>query len=230
MLFQAVLLRYTGRTYCFEEYYQFCLHKQSKTNNESQTLEQARRIPFRKECNEFLHFVRLHMQHSKTKQLGGWISKQHDGAIARDLKTYYENFREFLEYISNNIGSTVTKMLGIAGTKIFTRRSLCIDEFQKMIEMAMKSASVRHNGRVKWMAYVTLCDIEEFVLDPFGLIDETSIPEGIYSIEGHDMINRGLAVRDSFQDCLQKIVSYVHHSLPASHLSVLGYDKEKTLY
>jgi hypothetical protein len=230
MLFQAILLRYTGRTYCFEEYYQFCLDKKSKTNAEVQNFEQARRIPFRKQCNEFLHFVQLHMQHRKTKQLGGWISKQHDGAIARDLKMYYKNFREFVENISTNIGSTVTNMLGIAGTKAPTRRLLCIAEFQKMIESAMKSASVRDNGRVKWMAYITLCYIEEFVLEPFGAIDETSIREGIYSIEGHEMINRGLAVRDSYQDCLQKIVSYVHHSLPASHLFVLGYDKEKTLY
>jgi hypothetical protein len=118
-------------------------------------------------------------------------------------------------------------MLGIAGTKqAYTRRSLCIAEFQKMIEIAMKNASACDNKRVKWMAYVRLCDVEEFVLDPFGVIDETSIPEGIYSVEGHVMINRGLLVRDSFQDCLKK-KSYVHDSLPASHLSVMGYDKEK---
>jgi hypothetical protein len=93
MLFQTVLLRYTGRIYCFEEYYQFCLEKKSETHD----MEKARRIPFQKECNDFLDFVQLHMQQRNIEQLGGWISKHHDGAIAHDLKRYYQNFRDLLK-------------------------------------------------------------------------------------------------------------------------------------
>jgi hypothetical protein len=225
MLFQAVLLRYTGRTYCFEEYYHFCMDVNSKRDTKYRTLE-TRRIPFRDECSKFLQFVQLHMLHKKTKQLGGWISHQHDGAIANDVKTSYKTFCAFLENISTNIGSTVSRMLSIARKKTTNGRSLCITELQKLLEMAMKRSSVRHYGRVKWMAYVSVCDIEEFVLDPFGEIDETSIPEGIYSVEGHDMINRGLSVRITYQECLKQIVSYVYNSLPVSNLSVLGYEKE----
>jgi hypothetical protein len=220
MLFQAILLRYTGRIYCFEEYRQHCI------DHFHQDMANTRSVPFREECSKFLEYVQLHMVHHKRKNIGGWISKQHDISIAYDLRTYYKSFSGFVRNVANCIGDTLKKMLHIAGSRTLSKRTKCIAELQSMLQLAMMKSSVSEHGRVKWMAYVSVCDLEEFVLDPFGPVDETSVPEGIYSREGHDMVNRGRSFRISFEECLKEIVSFVQTSVPLLHLRILGYEKE----
>jgi hypothetical protein len=126
--------------------------------------------------------VRLHMMQHKTTTLEGWVSKQHDGQIAADLKKNYEQFGTFLKTLSKIIEETVNSMRDIAkNPDAKGNRLQCTALLQKMIEHAMESSAVHNYGGVKWMAYIAVCDLEEFVLEPFGPIDSSMIPVGVYS-------------------------------------------------
>jgi hypothetical protein len=106
------------------------------------------------------------------------------------------------------------------------QRSQCIGELQTLLEDAMEySSTVREHGRVKWMAYIIICDMEEFLIDPFGIVDESSIAEGNYSIHGLDMVNRTNERRITFQECINEVVSYIYQTTPVEHWLILGYRK-----
>jgi hypothetical protein len=78
---------------------------------------------------------------------------------------------------------------------------------------------------VGWMAHLAISDLEEFVVDPFGMVHNLSIPEGKYSREGLDMANRALDTRIEYGECLDRIVCYIRANTPVEHLKVLGYYK-----
>jgi hypothetical protein len=221
MLFQIILLRFTGRIYCFEQYHEW---NSAIAFGEERC---SRRIPFREDCPHFLEFVRVHMMQHKTTTLEAWVSKQHDGQIAADLKKNYEQFGTFLKTVSTIIEETVNTMRRTVASNPDAKgnRLRCTAILQKMIERAMESSAVHNYGGVKWMAYISVCDLEEFVLEPFGPIDSSMIPIGVYSQRGHEMVKRGSNNSLTYQNCLDQIVSYVHHKISDKHLQVLGYER-----
>jgi hypothetical protein len=123
--------------------------------------------------------VRVHLEQKQNIGMGSWISRQHYGSIANKLKQNYQSFREFVDYVSINMETTVQTIKSITKKDIKGNRTRCIEEIQNLLENAMDMSSVRDYGRVKWMVHSVLCDIKEFVIDPFGDIDDLSdIPEG----------------------------------------------------
>jgi bacterioferritin-associated ferredoxin len=125
------------------------------------------------------------MQHKATT-LEGWVSKQHDGQITANLKKNYEYFGTFLKSVSKVIKETVNTMRDIANNPGAQGNCLqCTSILQKLIERAMESSAVHNYGGVKWMAYIAVFDLKEFVLEPFGPIDSSMIPVGVYSQRGH---------------------------------------------
>jgi hypothetical protein len=220
MMFQTILLRYTGRVYCFEEYRLFLTENTSSTEG-----RHKRGLPLCEECDSFLDYVKIHMKCKKRSGLNGWMSKQHYGAIANDLKDCYKSFRAFVQNIAKNIGHTVQHMMTHVNTATSGQRALAIGDLQSLLEDSMQFGSVHDYGRVKWMSYIIICDIEEFLVDPFGIIDDSTIAKGNYSLHGHDMINRANETRVPFPRCINDIVSYVYHKTPEQHLRILGFGK-----
>jgi hypothetical protein len=224
MMFQAILMRYTGRIYSFEQYRLFAADNRSLTEQ-----QHKRGMPFREECERYLEYVKVHMQRNKRTSLNSWMSKQHSGAIATDLKNCYDNFRAFVETIAKNVGDTVQHMMTQVNTSTSGHRAMAIGELQNLLEDAMEFGHVRDYGRVKWMSYIIICDIEEFLVDPFGIVDSSTITEGNYSlVHGHDMVNRAKDMRVPFQQCINEIVSYIYHNTPEPHLRILGFEKTVT--
>jgi bacterioferritin-associated ferredoxin len=87
------------------------------------------------------------MQHKATT-LEGWVSKQHDGQIAANLKKNYKYFGTFLKSVSKVIKETVNTMRDIANNPGAQGNCLqCTAILQmRMIERAMESSAVHNYG------------------------------------------------------------------------------------
>jgi hypothetical protein len=222
MLFQTVVFRFTGRIFRFEQYRKYCSDRSSSLG------VSIRSIPFRKDHTHFLDYVRDQLEQKQNVGMGSWISRQHYGSIANKLKQNYKSFREFVDYVLMNVATTVGTIKFITKKDIRGNRTRCVTEIQKLLENAMDMGSVCDYGRVQWMAHSVVCDIEEFVIDPFGDVDDLSdIPEGNYSTQGHDIVQRERTINITYKECLDEIVSYVYNEVPKIHLSILGYTKER---
>jgi hypothetical protein len=159
--------------------------------------------------------------------MSDWISKQHDGAISPDCVRNFVTFGRFLKYIVYNLESTIELMRSVKINEMenSTHREKCVDMLEQMITQALKDAGASKFGLARWMAHVSISDMEEFVVDPFGTVHTLSVPEGKYSREGLDMVNRALKTRLTYVECLDRIVLYINANTPMEHLRVLGYDK-----
>jgi hypothetical protein len=77
------------------------------------------------------------------------------------------------------------------------------------------------------MAYSVISDLEEFVEYPFGVVDISSVPLGVSSKNGHEMINGHERSSVSYSACLELIVSYINNEIDKELLGVLGYKKQR---
>jgi hypothetical protein len=219
MMFQAIVLRYTGRVSCFESYFNYQVQ-------EGQA--QPRRIPLTSDLTQFLEFVELDLgKEGNSKSMLHWVSKQHDGSIPMDMRRHFFKFRLFIEYIAVHIADTMKQIRLIGQSQNMDSRTRCIHVLQKQLEEAMDYGRVCSYGRVQWMAHSVISDIEEFVEYPFGVVDISSVPLGVSSKNGHEMINRHERSSVSYGVCLQMIVSYINNEINEELLGVLGYKKQR---
>jgi hypothetical protein len=222
MMFQVILLRFTGRICRYEEY------KLSQKKYNYEPSASCRFLPLRNDISSFLDYMESR-QKKRTKQNGivtmtGWISRQHDGVIPYDLKTNLYKFQRFLSNIAENVGSSVRNM-----RKKKKERNSCVQIIKKLIQSALAHACVNKTGNVSWIAHVAAADIEEFVVDPFGMVTTSSVHPGPYSLNGKEMINNGLLVKKSFGSCLECIVHHVNNDTCDDLLPIMGYKKTKKL-
>jgi hypothetical protein len=222
MMFQTIILRFTGRIYRFEQYHQYVQNLQSNTDVQSNEL-----IPLCNQSQQFLDYIELSLQSTKKLSMMSWVSRQHDGAIAPHLIKNFANFRVFVETLAERMKDVIEKILLEKHTHTDNQRDWCINQIRQLLELAMECRRAHNSyGHVLWMAYLSICDIEEFVINPFGDIDNTSVVLGSYSSLGIDMLNGGKSQSNKFhRDYLQDIVSCINDEIPEGHLEVLGYQK-----
>jgi hypothetical protein len=131
-----------------------------------------------------------------------------------------------MEYIAGNLSTTIQQMQSFSSpetTNKQSHRSLTVQLLQQFLKAAMENGSVSKFGRMKWMAEMIVSDLEEFVVDPFGEVDNCEITAGIYSELGHDMVNRTETLKSGYNETLHNIVSYIQLQTPEKHLNILGY-------
>jgi hypothetical protein len=178
MLFQIILLCFTGRIGRYEEYQQSQQKTDTKTGKKVGKL-----IPLRGDTRTFLEFVEERQNKRRGKQavpsLSGWVSRQHDGILPHDLKTNLYKFIRFLTYVDDNTEETIRKMRKNNGERI-----KCIRFIEKMIESALVHASVDKVPDVSWISHLIASDME-FIESPFGVVTPLSVPKGPYSIHGY---------------------------------------------
>jgi hypothetical protein len=93
MMFQTIILRFTGRIYQFEQYHRHVQNLQTNTT----AIQSNQRIPLCNQSQHFLDYIELSLQSTKKLSMMSWVSRQHDGAIAPHLIKNYANFRVFVE-------------------------------------------------------------------------------------------------------------------------------------
>jgi hypothetical protein len=218
IMFQIILLRFTGRVYRYEGY-----HGQEKLNSDPSSTNHHR-IPCRGSVDRFLDYVQLDLEQNDTSTLNRWVSKQHDGAISSQLRKNFGAFKRFVEYISRNLQFTLDKMRLVPNS--MEQRSHCVCELEDLLIHAMSHGGITKVGNSRWMSYVIVSDVEEFVVDPFGKVEASSVVEGNYSRKGHEMINQLEGVQRPFKVSLEKIVSCVKSNVAPEYLEVMGYEKK----
>jgi hypothetical protein len=57
-----------------------------------------------------------------------------------------------------------------------------------------------------------IADIEEFLVEPFGTVTSSSVRKGPYSVNGKEMINNGLLVKKTFEECVLFSMSILIHA------------------
>jgi hypothetical protein len=219
MMYQIILLRFTGRICRFEEYLLF--QKQFNSAGEA-----CRLLPLRKDTSSFLEYMEFRQEKHKGRNgmltLTGWISRQHDGVIPSDLKANLYKFKQFLSYVSEHVCLSVRKL---RKTKKI-HRSSCVEEIQSLLQAALLYASVKKLGNMSWIAHSAIADLEEFLIDPFGLVCPSSVRKGPYSVNGWEMINNGLSSKMEFETCLESLVHHVVYETNDDKLQILGYEKK----
>jgi hypothetical protein len=223
-MFQIIVFRYTGRIYRFELYRK---EQEARSNCKTRIAQQETTIPVRDTLGMFLNHVKLHLNLKNRNQMSDWVSKQHDGSVSPDCVRNFATFARFLKNVSYKLETTIENMRSIRQIDVDdkTQREKCVGVLEGMLAQSLYECGAQKFGRVKWIAHLAVSDLEEFVIDPFDKVRDSSIAEGKYSQEGLDMVNRALANRINYGECLGMIVSYIHGNTPMEHLRVLGYDK-----
>jgi hypothetical protein len=108
LMYQIILLRFTGRICRFEEYRKF----QELANKPGVV---CKHIPLRGDTKEFLSYMERRQQKHKGRNgknvtLTGWVLRQHDGVIPSDLKMNLYKFQLFMTYISDHVGTSIRNM------------------------------------------------------------------------------------------------------------------------
>jgi hypothetical protein len=226
MLFQIILLRFTGRVYRFEQYRKFKTAKYC--SDQGDRIQCYAGIPGWSNNKFFLNFVRMDLEINKAKSMSRWVSRQHDGAISFDLRNNFSKFYRFIEYIALNISAAMRELFPTGLISIpeqQNRRGFSQSIIEKLIKEAMDNGSIGKLGRIQWMANAIISDMEEFVVEPFGALDASTIPLGNYSQQGHEMLNRAEDETISFHEAVQKIALFVCNKTPDKHLNILGFRK-----
>jgi hypothetical protein len=179
-------------------------------------------IPIRAHLTIFLEYVKLSIDTSEKKTMTDWISQQHDRAIPKHFQNNFHSFSLFFEYVANNLEYTINEMKdGHQGID----RHKCILHLDHLLTKALSSGGSTEHGQVEWMSHAIIADLEEFVVDPFGPVVPESVAKGNYSQKGHEMVNRHLNNRVTYQECLKMIVLHIYTNTPSEHVKVLGYNK-----
>jgi hypothetical protein len=209
ILFQIILLRFTGRIFRF--------HIFGKDRSGS--------LPYIRDLPDFLRHVQWCI--SQKVPLSRWLSKQHDGAISKDLFRHYLIFSGFFKRIASNLQDTVEQMRSYALDETHVhRRKHCINKLSLMFTEALTHAGAKRRGCVKWMAHACVSDFEEFVREPFGKTDAMSVPVGKYSKYGYQMVRHHCT---GYSNCLSSIRTYVTETCPKFYLNVMGYERSGDL-
>jgi hypothetical protein len=108
LMYQIILLRFTGRICRFKEYWKF----QELANKPGVV---CKHIPLRGDTKEFLSYMERRIQKHKGRNgknvtLTGWVLRQHDGVIPSDLKMNLYKFQLFITYISEHVGTSIRNM------------------------------------------------------------------------------------------------------------------------
>jgi hypothetical protein len=108
LMYQIILLRFTGRICRFKEYRKF----QELANKPGVVYKL---LPLRRDTKEFLSYMERRQQkhkgqNGKNVTLTGWVSRQHNGVIPSDLKMNLYKFQLFMTYISDHVGTSVRNM------------------------------------------------------------------------------------------------------------------------
>jgi hypothetical protein len=217
IIFQIIVLRYTGRICRFEEYRQTLMNMHNPSPQKLIT-----GLPTRAHLTTFLDYVRLSIDASDKDTMSDWISKQHDGAIPKHFQNNFHSFSRFFEYVASNLEKTINRMRDLPQGM---NRNKCILHLDELLTKALSNGGNSEHGHVAWMSHAIIADLEEFVVDPFGPVVPDSVAKGNYSQKGHDMVNRRLNRRVTYVDCLQMIVLYIHTNTPPEHVNVLGFNK-----
>jgi hypothetical protein len=124
MMFQTIILRFTGRIYRFEQYHRHVQNLQTNTT----AVQSNQRIPLCNQSQQFLDYIELSLQSTKKLSMMSWVSRQHDGAIAPHLIKNYANFRVFVETLAEKMKDVIEKILLENHTHTDHQRDWCINE------------------------------------------------------------------------------------------------------
>jgi len=162
LFFQAILLRFTGRTKRFETYQEYMSEVHRKT---------VAQLPFMEDLEDYLNFVR-HNLPSRMSSLSRWISDQHRGAIPPKLQQV-EGFSAFMREVKANLPRLLSKILPkvAPGGPGLTAQA----EAHKHITMFLADcAGSTDESLFQFMAQLVQRDVEEFYEGLFEEPDEST--------------------------------------------------------
>ena len=198
ILFQASIVRFTGRTARFRTY--------------ARETEALSVIPLRSHIAKFLVFMERTIQpNNKKRSIGQWLSLQHKNCIPKSTHTF-DGFSLFATQLAKNLEEVGKNMLGANDRK---------DAVLVLHQFLLSLCSDGNSRKLHWLAQEIVSDVDEIFDYAFGVPVAGGVVEGHGSKIGHGFVC--LAEGDkSFGEGLQDRVDCVQGMTNKLELDLLG--------
>ena len=198
ILFQASIVRFTGRTARFRTY--------------ARETEALSLIPRRSHIARFLSFMERTIQpNNKKRSIGQWLSQQHKNCIPKSTHTF-GGFSLFATQLAKNLEEVGQDMLRATDRK---------DAVSVLHQLLLSLCNDGNSRKLHWLAQEIVSDVDEIFDYAFGVPVAGGIVEGHGSKIGHGFVC--LAEGDkSFGEGLQDRVNCVQRMKNKLELDLLG--------
>jgi hypothetical protein len=208
LLFQATMLRFTGRVKHFRTY--------------SRLTQRVPMVPLPEQLNDFLSFMKQTLKgNGDTKQMiGQWISSQHKNCIPVKFMSFI-NFSAFATGLAQQLPNVVEQMVNSEthGEAVCFLRNL------------LKQLTQQENvTNIYWMSQQIVADVVEIFDGAFGEPDIGSVKLGFGARVGLLLLQKGNdhSISQTPATTLTYIVNQIHSvELPIQHLHIMGLERKQ---
>ena len=204
LMFQATLLRFTGRVKHFRTY--------------SRLTGCHPMIPLRKNLHMFLSFMEstVDQLNDQSASIGQWLSSQHKNCIPKYTRTLF-GFTCFATRLANDLEETYDGM-----RKTATRS----DAVVHLKRLFLSLTEDKKPNNIHWMAQQVVADVDEIFDDVFGYPSAEGIVHGYGAQVGHGIIARATG-NPTMKEGLDGIVQIVQccSRTPPEYLDMLGLER-----
>ena len=207
LVFQATLLRFTGRVKHFRTY--------------SRLTNSFPMVPLPDQVGRFLVFMRTTLKGNADdrQNIGQWISCQHKNVIPKYTQTFV-NFSSFATGLAKKLPNVVESMLRETSHK---ESVMCMNSLLQLVTQQ------ENNTNLYWMAQQIIADVSEIFEFAFGGPLTESITLGFGARIGFTLLQKGnqSSVRQSPGMVLNQIVEMIQSiKRPIRHLHILGLERK----
>jgi hypothetical protein len=207
LVFQATMLRFTGRVKHFKTYLQLT--------------DSLPMVPTPEQVGIFLRFMKTTLRGTaNNRQLAGqWLSSQHKNCIPKSTQSYVD-FSRFATGLAKQLPEVVHTMLKGKGQ---------LDALVTLRTLSLELSRQESNCDLHWMAQQIVADVDDIFKDVFGAPTDGSVQLGFGARMGLVLIQKANEdmIKPTPVTTLNKIVLMVQaEKLLINYLHILGLERK----
>jgi hypothetical protein len=208
LLFQATMLRFTGRVKHFRTY--------------ARLTHRIQMVPLPNQVNDFLAFMKQTLKgNTDSKQMiGQWISSQHKNCIPVKVMSFL-NFSSFATGLAEKLPNIVNQMVNSE------THGEAVGILRDLLQQLTQQDNVTN---IYWMSQQIVADVVEIFDGAFGEPDIGSVQLGFGARVGMLLIQKGKdhSMSQTPATILTHIVNQIHSvELPIQHLRIMGLERKQ---